>query len=385
MAESRAFRAAQYNKHDERAVLHHIQKGKNRDAVRAVLRGDVDGLRDALARGADPNHSLPRDGFWYTGSHSLLEKAATLGNADCCALLVAAGADVNLAVDNRPEAESYGVEHMPLHPACELGHVAVVSLLVAAGADVDCRDADGETPLHKACSSGQDRRYIDRINIFRRVRGREVAMPLPPLHLQRRHAAIVSLLLAAGADVDLRPEDGGTPLHNACLDGHTEIVQLLLATGTTNLRDRNTSLRAALDGGNRDCALALLRAGAELQVLPPSVIAGVERFIEKAEAPNSSSADSDEPIVRVKKPLPKPTIKSRVKKRVKERLRNRSRVTYRVKRLNDFLIRIRDAGGWDAHVRRHRALLVGRLRNLLRLPDDALGLIVDFSAPQGGN
>ena len=115
----------------------------------------------------------------------------------------------------------------------------------------------------------------------------------------------------------------------------------------------------------------------------------MERFIEKEEAKvvrsSDDSSSDDEPIVRVKKTLPKPTIKSRVKKRVKERLRNRSRVTYRVKRLNDFLVRIRDAGGWDAHVRRHRALLLGRLRDLLRLPDDALGLIVDFSAPPGGN
>ena len=34
--------------------------------------------------------------------------------------------------------------------------------------------------------------------------------------------------------------------------------------------------------------------------------------------------------------------------------------------MNDYLIRIRDAGGWKAHVARHRALLVGRLRILLR-------------------
>ena len=38
----------------------------------------------------------------------------------------------------------------------------------------------------------------------------------------------------------------------------------------------------------------------------------------------------------------------------------------RVKPLNDYLVRIRDAGGWKAHVARHRALLVGRLRILLR-------------------
>jgi hypothetical protein len=54
-------------------------------------------------------------------------------------------------------------------------------------------------------------------------------------------------------------------------------------------------------------------------------------------------------------------------------------------RLNNFLRLMRKNGGWEAHVKRHRALLVGRLRYWLRLPEDALGIVVDFSVLPGGS
>ena len=177
----------------------------NGDAARAVCRGDVDGLHDAMVRGADPNHSSKSRGIM--GSYSLLEKAASIGNVDCCALLVAAGADVNFIADSEA----------PLHGGCWKGHAAVVSFLLKSGADVDCRDKDGQTPLHIACALG--------------------------------HAAVASLLLAAGADTNQR--------------------DYVLADW--NRRDfvRRTPFDRALHLGHRGCVLALLRAGAEIQVIPP--------------------------------------------------------------------------------------------------------------------
>ena len=37
--------------------------------------------------------------------------------------------------------------------------------------------------------------------------------------------------LASGADVNVKPVDGSTPLHNATLGDHKEIVELLIANG----------------------------------------------------------------------------------------------------------------------------------------------------------
>ena len=159
--------------------------GKNRDAALAVRRGDVDGLRDALERGANPNHVCDIFGPNLDLEWSLLETAARNGNVDCCTLLVAAGVDVNSISPSSPEGA-------PLHPACGQGDAAVVSLLLAAGADVDVRGLSGYTPLFTACNCAH--------GMFPRSRFR----------------------------------------------GHAAIVQLLLDTGATNLRDRATSLERAL-------------------------------------------------------------------------------------------------------------------------------------------
>ena len=378
--------------------------GKNHDAALAVRRGDVDGLRDALERGANPNHVGNIFGPTLDCEWSLLETAARNGNVDCCTLLVAAGVDVNSISPFTPQGT-------PLHPACGQGDAAVVSLLLAAGADVDVRDYHGATPLHDACRSG--RPVIVSLLL---AAGADVDVRTrcgtTPLHSAcgSGHAAVVSLLLAAGADVDVRGLSGYTPLFTACncahgmfprsrFRGHAAIVQLLLDTGATNLRDRATSLERALLWGQRECVLALLRAGAEL-VIPPQDV--VQRFVQRFACMNYWHGKRDlyrhlegnpscEPIVRRVKIDDEPTAllhwraKCAVRRRVKKTLRKQSSGSSCFKRLNDFLVRIRDAGGWDAHVRRHRALLVGRLRDLLRLPEDALGLIVDFSAPPGGN
>lgn len=42
----------------------------------------------------------------------------------------------------------------PLHRAAHAGRMAVVKLLAEAGANCGLRDADGETPLHKAAGQG---------------------------------------------------------------------------------------------------------------------------------------------------------------------------------------------------------------------------------------
>ena len=54
------------------------------------------------------------------------------------------------------------------------------------------------------------------------------------------HKEIVELLIAKGADVDAKDEDGWTPLHWAVVNGHEETVELLLANGSdVNAKDND--------------------------------------------------------------------------------------------------------------------------------------------------
>ena len=112
--------------------------------------------------------------------------------------------------------------------------------------------------------------------------------------LYRGHAAVVELLLAAGAPLDIhagaalgrrnvveeclaanpqsidgRSYDGWTPLHLAAFFGEVVVLQHLLAQGadvnaiSTN-SIANTPLHAAVAGGRVEAALALIDAGADV-------------------------------------------------------------------------------------------------------------------------
>ena len=59
----------------------------------------------------------------------------------------------------------------------------------------------------------------------------ETKMTALHLSADRGNLAITQMLLNAGAHVNAQDINGDTPLHNACLCGHKDIIQLLLSHG----------------------------------------------------------------------------------------------------------------------------------------------------------
>jgi ankyrin repeat protein len=89
---------------------------------------------------------------------------------------------------------------MTLHEAAAVGDLASLSSLLAAGSDSGARDRAGWTPLLHAANAG--------------------------------HAAAIQLLLAAGAELEVKaPQGGSTPLMLASALGHRESVVALLCAG----------------------------------------------------------------------------------------------------------------------------------------------------------
>ena len=83
------------------------------------------------------------------------------------------------------------------------------------------------------------------------------------------HAAVVELLLGAGASLDLTV-NGATALWYAAQEGHTGIVQLFLDAGANPEGGRlsgngTTALHVAARGGYEDVACLLIAAGAPLE------------------------------------------------------------------------------------------------------------------------
>jgi ankyrin repeat protein len=100
----------------------------------------------------------------------------------------------------------------PLARAAKGGDIEVVGLLLKHGAKPDLPTVNGVTPLMMAAGTG----YSGRDS-----RGRYQS--------EEEAIAVANLLLDAGADVNVRANDGSTALHGAASRGRSELVKTLVA------------------------------------------------------------------------------------------------------------------------------------------------------------
>ena len=244
-----------------------------------------------------------------------LYDAAEAGHAEVVKILLERGA--------RPD-DAGCTDETPLHRAICGGHVAVAKLLVAAGADVQRKNPDGRTSLEHAAHEGyaeitdllllsgatSDRISVETLRTRAKERNEQrgriakwakdkageklfyaaakgelgevqrlVRSGVNPngVTKDRKHVAlsvaakwghieVIRFLLSAGAEVNLREEDGETALFSAVSRGDDDIVKVLLAAGADpNLTPRHrTLIEEATFEGWPSCVQLLARAGADL-------------------------------------------------------------------------------------------------------------------------
>ncbi|XP_067279320.1 ankycorbin isoform X2 [Pseudorasbora parva] len=202
--------AHEWNKNDERLLS-------------AVEHGEADKVTSLLSKkGACPT-KLDSEG------KSALHVAATQGQAECLAVILAHGADVSLQ-----DASGFTA----LHLAAKNNHPECAKKLLQTKCVVDAPDSSGKMALHHAAASG--------------------------------NTVIVQLLCEHKCHVNFKDSDGMTPLLLSARHAHTEVCRSLLDWGADiNARDKN-GRTAVMLSSESSCLTAvelLVQRGADLQMV----------------------------------------------------------------------------------------------------------------------
>jgi len=291
-----------------------VEKGSRAPAFHlAAFRGDLAKVKSIYANGMDVD---ARDELDWTPLHW----AASGGQRDVAEFLISKGADIKAKakykatplnlVATKELAElllSKGLNvnetspkgNTPLHCAAKRGYVEVAEVFISHGADIEAKDGDGRTALHAAVvsldlSTVEDKKEMVEFLIAKGAsvntndnQGRTALSQAimggrtEVVELLRRHGAKESLhdvvtlgdtdavkhLLSKGTDINVRENNGATPLLIAARNGQEEIVKLLIAKDAdVNAKNKegNTPLIAAVRNGHKEIAELLIAKGADI-------------------------------------------------------------------------------------------------------------------------
>lgn len=157
---------------------------------------------------------------------------------------------------------------LPLHEAVSLGDLDEVLQLVADEVDVDCRNANCETPLHRAAWHGR----LDLVNALLQANADPMALDKKgktPLRKAYDNQDVAMALLAAGSDPNIADRNGTGVLHRAAEDDHVDVVRsLLVACAKPDVLslDELTPLHAAAISGSAGATKLLLESSADVHL-----------------------------------------------------------------------------------------------------------------------
>jgi ankyrin repeat protein len=222
----------------------------------AAYRGDVEGIRNALVAGEDPNKTtVPK--LWTP-----LWVAACYGQTEVAELLLEAGANANAAIRTGSTA---------VREAAIIGSTGVLALLIAKGANLElCPPATRDTALICAASKGHYeavRLLVEGgANINAQQNGGWAALHYA---LHNKDEGMFRLLLQHSADTNIATTTGRRPLHFAALRGLTAQAEDLLGRGAhMDPTDRHglTPLLLAVQAGNLETVQLLVNRGARTDI-----------------------------------------------------------------------------------------------------------------------
>uniref|UniRef100_A0A8C7XN99 Euchromatic histone-lysine N-methyltransferase 1a n=1 Tax=Oryzias sinensis TaxID=183150 RepID=A0A8C7XN99_9TELE len=227
-----------------KSMLEWSVKFPARQLYLSAKQGDLQKVIQLLVDGKDPNFMMEGQ-----SRRTPLHAAAAGGHQEICHMLVQAGANIDV----------FDKEHRtPLMSACENNHLDTVKYLLRAGGEVflSCRSKLGHHDVvHHllGCVSVQDDGGWTPITWAIEYKFRE----------------LVLLLLAKGADVNIRDKEENVCLHWAALSGCVDIAQALLEArcdlNAVNIHG-DTPLHVAARENHLDCVILFLSRGADVSL-----------------------------------------------------------------------------------------------------------------------
>ncbi|KIC74673.1 hypothetical protein DB42_AZ00280 [Neochlamydia sp. EPS4] len=210
----------------------------------------------------------------FSGSHTPLTAACSVGDLSLVNYLIEQGANVN-TVDQSNQSPLYHAcneaqihfdiihslisaganlhqttddNQTCLHTASEKGNVEVVNLLIQQGIDVHVLDKTGRSALHYACcvNGNQSLKIIEYLVNAGADPNQKDNANKTPLMFAYKHSnfAAVHYLIPITKDLDTYDEEGYSILHKACILRQESIVRLLLEYGA------DVNLVALNEGGS---------------------------------------------------------------------------------------------------------------------------------------
>lgn len=176
----------------------------------AVSNGHIETVQVLLQYGASIEDECTRD------DDPPLHVAASSGQLAMMRFLI----EKNRTLVNQ---ENYKNGHTALHEAVNSGNLDAVELLLKNGADINAKTHHGDTLLHFSPSN-----YIELTNGFHKTK------------LNRQAAALPFLLEKSPHLINVKNNNGTTPLHAIIWHGNLVMAELLLKNGASiNERDNN--------------------------------------------------------------------------------------------------------------------------------------------------
>lgn len=247
----------------------------------AVSRGDANCVNCLLAQGC-------RLDIGDSDNLTPLHLAAARDYYKVVKMLLDAGVEVNRKTSDKTSA---------LHIAASRGFIDTVKVLLGGGANIDSLDASDRTPLLLAVSRGHEDVVELLIKHGAKVNIEEIHGYTPLCEaVWQKAVPLVQMLLGAGAKIT----QSHYLLHYAIMHRHTEMAELLVKAGSiVNLRDDNgdSPLIAAARTGVCQLAELLLRNGAAVNY--PNALTGSMPLHEAVEFTRDSKYSNFESMFHI--------------------------------------------------------------------------------------